>query len=550
MIPQLAGGSGRDPRRNIRPVLAVAVAFLSLLGVYRAWSLVMPLQQGRDFVTYMSWYVQFFRAEPVDHLLMLFRTPGAPLFFGGLDALGGPALVDAGLNILFAGSLACLFHAVRAAWNTVAAWAVLVLLALLPSYNWAWHTVASESLTCAGVAFLAAATIHAFRDPRPGRWVLLGLTAFALAMVRPSGLAFIVLSGASLFITAKPLRARARLLAFALTPFLLLTTAWMVHNSVRYGEFTFARGGAALIPAYRVFLWERIMKPENGPASRELADAVARDLLPRQEYRDKQVDLDLFFQAGDSFMFADLVPLSDRAWGWDSNYRMLRRAAIEAIAAHPGVYLRGLADTLWMVFSSSEHDIFAKARARWPEPAAVAEHKRRIGMPPPALPGNVEILSNSSVYWLASGSGRFPHVDKDFLEVKAREQDYLERYPAFLDAMNFDQTALLIWIRLAQASSWFFVLPLAGLLCLIERSPRASAVKWLYAVSALILGGTYMGTDAVLQFRNPFDPVFVLAAVAGVVAVRGAVRTWLGFAQTHQGSALDPQGGRPPLTRQ
>ncbi|MFZ5426494.1 MAG: hypothetical protein ACOZEN_05945 [Thermodesulfobacteriota bacterium] len=519
------------------PVLAGVAAFIFLLGVYRAWSAVMPLQQGRDFVTYMSWFVQFFRDEPVDHLLMLFRTPGAPLLFGGLDALGGPALVDAALNFLFAASLACLFHAVRTAWNGMAATAVLVLLALIPSYNWAWHTVASESLTCAGVALLMAATIHAFRAPRSGRWALLGFTAAVLALVRPSGLLTILPAVGALLIPSAGLRRRAILLGSALAPFVLLTGAWMIHNHVRYGEFVFARGGAAIIPAYRVFLWERIMKPENGPASRELAEAVARDLLPRKEYRDRQVDLDLFFQAGDSFMFADLIPLSDRAWGWDSNYSMLRRAAIEAIAAHPGVYLKGLTDTLWLVFSSSEHDIFGKARARWPEPAAVKEHKRRIGMPPPALPGNVEILSNSSAYWLASGSGRFPHVDKDFLEVKAREQDYLDRYPSFLDAMNFDQAALLVWIRLATASSWFFVLPLVGLLCFLERSPRASAVKWLYAVSAVILVVTYMGTDAVLQFRNPFDPVFALAAVAGVAAVR------VSAPGPRQGAALHPPGG-------
>ena len=61
---------------------------------------------------------------------------------------------------------------------------------------------------------------------------------------------------------------------------------------------------------------ERAASPETAVSK----PAAAAALLPRQEYRDKQVDLDLFFSAGDSFMFADLVPLSDRAWGWDSNY--------------------------------------------------------------------------------------------------------------------------------------------------------------------------------------------------------------------------------------
>jgi len=502
-----------------------AAAFLALLAVYRGWSQIAPLQQGRDFVTYMSYFVQLFRAEPVDHLLMLFRTPGAPLFFGSLDALGGPALVDASLTVLFALSLTCLFRAVRLAWSTLAASIVLCLLALLPSYNWAWHTVASESLSCAGVAFLASVSIGAFRQPTPLRWALLGVLAFALSMIRPSGQLFALLSLGALSLAGVGFKVRFRLLAAMLLPFALLTTAWMTHNAVRYGEFTVARGGAALIPAYRVFLWDRIIKPENGPASRLLAEAVASDLLPRKEYQDKQVNLDLFFSAGDSFMFADLISLCDRTWGWDSEYSMLRRAALEAVYAYPGTYLSGLADTLWLVFSSSEHDIFAKSRRRWPEPPNVAEHKRRIGLEAPALPGNVEILTSSSEYWLASGSGRFAHVDAEYLDVKAREKEYLERYPALLEALGDRPLAMKLWVGLARASSWFFVLPLLGLLCVLEPSSRCAAVRWLFAMSAAILVVTYMGTDAVIQFRNPFDPVFILSGVAGLAAFRGLFPT-------------------------
>ncbi|MFP5223813.1 MAG: hypothetical protein ACLGSA_16090 [Acidobacteriota bacterium] len=500
------------------------LAFAALLAVYLGWSQVTPLQQGRDFVTYMSYYVQFFRAEPVDHLLMLYRTPGAPLFFGALDALGGPPLVDAALNLLFASSLACLFRAVRLAWNSLAALLVLCPLVLMPSYNWAWHTVASESLSCAGVAFLAASAIGAFRRPTPARWTGLGILAFSLSMIRPSGQLFALMSLGALSREGLGAKGRFRLLAAMLLPLALLNTAWMTHNAVRYGEFTVARGGPAIIPAYRVFLWERIMKPDNGPASKALAQAVARDLLPRKQYQDRQVDLDLFFCAGDSFMFADLIPLCDRTWGWDSNYSVLHRAAVEAVYAYPGAYFSGLMDTLWLVFSSSEHDIFQKARQRWPEPPAATEHKERIGVGAPALPGNVEILSSSSEYWLASGSGLFPHVDADFLEVKAKEAQYLEKYPQLLDALGDRPWAMKLWVALARASSWFYVLPLLGFLCFLEPSPRCSAVRWLFAVSAIILVVTYMGTDAVIQFRNPFDPVFALSGVAGLAVLRPLFR--------------------------
>lgn len=509
------------PSGLARAVLPDALAFACLAAVHQAWGLVNSVQQGRDFLNYMSYYAQLFLPEPVDHLLMLYRTPGAPLFFGLLDSLGGLALVEAGLCALFAASLTVLARAVRLRWGTAVAVALLAVLCLIPSYNLVWRTVSSESPFCAGVAFLAAAALAAFDRPTPRRWAGLGALCFVLAMIRPSGQLFGLLGLGALFLPGIAARARIKLCGAFLLTFALLCASWAAHNGLRYGQFTVARGGAAIIPAYRLFILERALDPLNGPASQALASAVARDLLPRKEYREKQVDLELFFSAGDSFMFADLVGLSDRAFGWDSGYSTLRYAALEALARNPRQYLAGVRDSLWLVFSSDEFDIFGKVRERWPEPEAATRHKGILGMGKPGLPGEVEILGSSSVYWLSSGSGRFAPDPRTVQAVRAAEQDYLERYPDFFRAVRPGPLAAQAWAALAKASSWFFVVGLAGLLAFTERSPRCQAVRWLYGTSLAMLLATYAGTDTVIQFRNPFDPVFVLAALAGIVAVKG-----------------------------
>ena len=46
--------------------------------------------------------------------------------------------------------------------------------------------------------------------------------------------------------------------------------SWTVLNGLRYDDYTLSRAGAFL-PFYRAFTTDHIVRPENGPASRELA---------------------------------------------------------------------------------------------------------------------------------------------------------------------------------------------------------------------------------------------------------------------------------------
>jgi len=97
----------------------------------------------------------------------------------------------------------------------------------------------------------------------------------------------------------------------------------------------------------RVFLPEPFVRPGNGPASRRLAEAVRRELLPEEPYRSYGIGFDDFFSDPSPRMKDDLGALAIRLDGWESDERLLREVGIEAVRAHPGPYARGVARTVW-----------------------------------------------------------------------------------------------------------------------------------------------------------------------------------------------------------
>ena len=90
---------------------------------------------------------------------------------------------------------------------------------------------------------------------------------------------------------------------------------------------------------YRSFELDRIMGPENGPASRRLAHVVEQKLLPREPYRSYGIGVHEFFASGSDRIFGDLTGVA--------NPSDLAEATREAIRRHPGTFVRSIARTLW-----------------------------------------------------------------------------------------------------------------------------------------------------------------------------------------------------------
>jgi hypothetical protein len=330
--------------RGVAARRGAAVVFLVALAVYGLQSVALPVIPGRDFGTYLRFYVQMFDWASVLPMSMLFRTPVAPLVVGGsLELLGGYGTRML-MALLFAGSIVCwtriaLVFSCRAALLTAAA------LLLYPGYGILFHMLASDSICALVFALWALVLTRAWLEPSPGRYAVLGLATAAAALTRPGYQVLAVFALVPL-LRAGPRRVRLASAASCLAVVVVLLGAWTVNNGVRYDDYAVARGGGAFFPFYRAFTTDRIVSPENGPASRELADAVRARLLPEEPYRSYRIGLDDFFERGGPREFEDLVGLTDRVWGWDSDYAQLRRAGLEGVRAHPFRYLRGVGATV------------------------------------------------------------------------------------------------------------------------------------------------------------------------------------------------------------
>ena len=322
---------------------AGATVFALALAVFGLRSIALPVIPGRDFGTYIGYYVQMWDWHSVVPMSMLYRTPLAPLVIGGtLDLVGGWGL-EVVMALLFAASVV-LWTRTALAFGPRTALVAAVALLVYPGYGILFHTPASEPVVAAAFAAWALAVTRAWVAPSYGRFAVVGAATAATALARPA-FQVLVLVAALPLILRLPWRTRLACTTACAGVALAVLGSWTVANGLRYDDYTVARGTGAFFPFYRAFTTDHIVRPGNGPASRELADAVRRELLPEEPYRSYGITLDEFFKRGGPREFEDVVGITDRLWGWDSDYAHMRAVGIEAVEAHPLQYVSGVGKT-------------------------------------------------------------------------------------------------------------------------------------------------------------------------------------------------------------
>ena len=265
---------------------------------------------------------------------LLFRTPVPGVVGGAMLDLAGGFFAEPFFALLFAGSVVAWAAAARM-FSTRAALLVAAAVLVYPAWGLMFHELSSEPFFSAAFSLWAFLVVRAAVSPSASRFVWVGLGVALLAFIRPGNA---VLVAFVLFPLVLPAgwRARAAWAGAFLVAAVLPLAAWAVLNGIRFGDYALARGGNAVIPFYRAFITDKIVSPDNGPASRRLADAVQRDLLTRNPYKAYGVTLNRVFTSGSFRIHEDLYVLSDEVFGWDSNYSILRRAGVEAVRKHPG----------------------------------------------------------------------------------------------------------------------------------------------------------------------------------------------------------------------
>jgi hypothetical protein len=504
------------------------------LAVYGVQSIALPVVPGRDFGTYLRFYVQMFDGDSVLPMSMLFRTPVAPLVVGGsLDVLGGYG-TQVLMGMLFAASILC-WTRVALVFSRRAALVTAAALVLYPGYGILFHMLSSDSICAFAFALWALALTRAWLRPSPAAYALLGLATAAAALTRPGYQVLAVFALVPL-LRAGPWRARLAWTASCVAVVAGVLGLWTVNNGLRYDDYAVARGGGAFFPFYRAFTTDRIVSAENGPASRELAAAVRANLLPEEPYRSYGITLDDFFERGGPREFEDLVGLTDREWGWDSDYAQLRRAGIEAVRAHPIRYLRGVGGTIVDELGSPLYVALPRRGEATPTAVAVSTQTVTATTAPTALPppsegeqipaahqGFFTTTPDGSVMevWTSATDHRVVFADPQAQRRFGQVDEAANRLDALVPPYPGSRWLTLQFSRSSKLYPPPLVWLAAGLVAWAWRRPARAGLAACIAVAALlVVSFQALAVYSIIEFAVPIAPALVVFGAWGLVGER------------------------------
>jgi hypothetical protein len=377
---------GRHSSRVASRIGAV-VLFLCAFGMYWLQALAWPFQRGRDTWDYFAFYLSMLHAHTPYRLLMLFRVPVAPVVLGLPMQIGGAALLQLVLAVLFALSVV-MWAAAAARFAPSAAVLTGATLVLWPGYGLMFHEPSSDCVSAAAFALLALVATRTCLRPRFRSFAGVGLVIALAVLTRPPNEGLLVAAALLPFAASGTWRARLLWGGTIAIAAILPLSLYALYNSERYGALTISRNGAAEIPFHANF--GRI-RAENGPASRRLAGVVEHYVLALPPWRALHVDADTYFRAASGYETVHLFGLSDKLFGLGDDYGLLHAAAEEVPTQKgdlrvKGISLRRAARSLWQLIDvRASHEDRTKP-SRWPVPPAMTRRGGTIVPNPAALP--------------------------------------------------------------------------------------------------------------------------------------------------------------------
>jgi len=569
--------------------------FVLSLALFAIQAVVLPVQPGRDMGRYVQAFLQLGYDEPILLSVLNTRGPLAALGVGVPLELGGAA-AEIWLALLYAASIVAWGY-VALTFGSRAAILTTGLLLLYPGYGILFHGLAGDAMFAAAFAGWVVLLSRAILGPSVQAFLIAGLGMGLLVLVRPSNQVLIVLALLPLLLRA-PWAERLRWVASFFVASAAVTQGWKVLATLLYGDEVGLRPSSAvlaaclllllllLVPAawarrlallaiplvvavvavvvvtggnvrspvhyvrtlaqvpsgnvflFRAFEIERIASPENGPASRELARVVQRELLANEPYRSYGIDLSEFFASGSNRMFGDLTSLGGSA--------DLPAVTGEAIRAHPRTFATGITWTVWdmlwtrRVYASVAAPAANTGSTKEGETEYIVVDGRRLpkpddGQPIPASRVGLEIRTlygQAREVWKSPTEHPLvfddPRDERRWASFGRATNRLTERIPTRSSSSSLVH-------RLNQASRAFpppIVWLAIGLVALAVRRPQRALVALAPSLAALVvILATSLVAFAVGEYAAPVSPAFVMLAAVGLVGAhpRGRLRLpWRG----------------------
>jgi hypothetical protein len=476
--------------------LFISLSVLAAIALFLLVSLAWPVYPGRDMGDYLTHYLELDNPAPLYPFLMLYRPMLASVLVGSL-ALAGHKLVSLFLLAAYALYIFLSYYIARFFGRFTARAFTVTMLVCFP-LNAFFHEFSSDIFLCIFSIIWVSLLIRLYYINHGLSYALLGILAAGLVFIRPISQIFL-LAGIFPLLKYSFSREGFKYTAYYTLSFVLGILCICSYNSKKYDDFTVARGGTALVPGLKVFLYDRIFSEENGPASKELSEEIESFLLTKPLYKDRNIDLKTFYSSGDSGMFWDMIHLSDRKWGWDDSYQHIRQASIEAIRTHPLPYLKSAIFNLGCAFSRT----FVPKIHDYSLTVPQIEEGR---LPHP-------------YFFPGRSSKQVRPLDQDRAqEIKSRiTKTYLEfeeKKPSKSLAKIFEE------ILLSKFPPLFVFILLAFPLRRVLHRPEVRILLLLWSITLLQTIISVVSIEAMLQYRLPFDWIIMLTGIVGLCASR------------------------------
>ncbi len=510
------------------------IPFLLLVSLitYYLQSLAWPITLGRDGGNYLLYYLDILSNDPVYHLIMVMRTPIAPLLYGSLLSIGGAALTEFAMGIIYSGAVLGIYL-IGKMWSNKLAILSALLVNFYPAYGALYHTISSEAPLAFFFIVWCLYFLVTMNNPSAKKFIGLGLIAFLLILTRPTFIAFVLYAIVPFLLFDKSLRKKAAYSLSFIGTFIPLVLLWCTYNYVRYDDFTIARTNNAHLPLYRVFIINHTVSPDNGIASAKLADDVENYLLSKEPYRSYGITREVFFSKGTLRMWGDLIALSDEIYGWDSDYRLLRRVGLEAVYRHPKEYIFSVIKSFGGILLKSYSQLVS---TRILDVNNVQQPLDSQGLP---IPTEDDLIPRSYYLGGSSPTGKLK-PDPNSLEYKILDPvmqykaDELNSRLRLFQNMLPPRNGIDIVANVLNTVSFWYLPPvlwlLFGVIGLILRPDvQNRALAFICLVCLGILFYTILGVPSVIAMRVPFDPLFIFFGVIGIKEIVLKLKTMRRF---------------------
>lgn len=500
----------------------LATIYFVLLNIF------IPFSEGRDVGTYFLYWQGLFQSSPPYPSLMLFRTPFTPAFFGIAYEFFGKI----GAQLFLCGGYMCvcvLVFSLLSAYSRWVGWLGVALVFANIQLFEVFNSVASEGPQTILIVAWAWVAFWAMGKASWKSGLALGILTFLLVINRPANqllisacllplFGFLVAGGPKIGFRG---RFACSILAFGVA--LCLTSAYMGYNGWRYGQFCIARLGGASVPFYRMFVEERLVRPENGPRSAELADLARRKVLSHENFQKYKIDEKTFFQFTTSRMFDALFRASVEERGWDDDFQLFQDAAWECMSANPKEFWFCYIDGVYTMFKTRDGRLFRLSESGKRYKEFKAERERRYSMYREAglqVPGEGDLLTATG-WWLSAVPPENVTDKKNEIWFSPKKWEY-ERREVPSERMEVVRD----W-SLKISPSWTqLVIGCVGTLVAFLRGRGDPRLFLIAAACMPVLLGTWFGV-LLRYYRFPFDPVFTMFFCYGCYALFDAIRSWL-----------------------